>query len=181
MSNDLTSTPYLWVLNSPGILSETPVYIKQIYYLPSTQAHTVIFKQWDENSTVAAGTLNGKVGTITLTNTLTSTGNLPSSIADGHIFEIVASDGDADNIGKHVVETAGNDNAVVIHGDDWTNEATVTYSWATYATTAAMYMIANSGNTDAVQLNFGDKGRRFPNLTLEVIDGGTVYVYLLRY
>ena len=181
MSNDLTSTPLLWVVDSPGILSETPVYITKIYYLPGTQAHTLIFKQWNENSTVAAGSLNGKEGTITSAKTLTSTGNLPSSIADGHIFEITYSNGDQDNLGKKLVEAAGNGNAITITEDDWENEASIMYNWRTFATVPAAYLIANSGNTDAVELDFGYKGRRFPNLTLETIGSGSAYIYLSRY
>jgi hypothetical protein len=177
MSNDLTSTPNLWVLTEPGILSLTPVWIRKIIYIPNAEDNDLQFKQWDSNTTVAAGSLFLKTGTISSTNTLTSTGNLPSSIADGHVFRIVASSGDTDNIGYHVVETAGDANAVVIHGDDWADESDKVYSWETYATVTAMVYKAGATDASPIRDNFTPP-KRFPNLTLEIIDGGTAYVYL---
>lgn len=179
MGNNLTSTPHLWVLDEAGILSETPVVISKIIYVPTTVGDDLLFKEWDDNTTVAAGSLSGKVGNISSTSTFTSNGNLPSSIADGHIFEITSSSGTSDNYGKKLVETAGDDNAVVIHEDDWTNEtSSFTYSWRTFATVSSIVLKAGASDASPIHVDFGDKGRRFPNLTLETIDHGTVYVYL---
>lgn len=178
MANDLTSTPHLWVLDSPGILSEGMVHIAQIVYIPNALDDDLVFKQWDENTTVAAGGKENATGTITGTNTLTSTGNLPADVADGHIFEITATDGAAGNKGKKLVETAGDGNAVVIHEDDWTNEATKVYTWRTFATVPAIVLKAGATDKSPINFVFYPSGRRFPNLTLETIDGGTAYVYL---
>lgn len=179
MSNDLTGTPHLWILDEPGILSERPIIISKIIYIPDAADDDVLFKEWDESTTVAAGSLSGKVGNISSTSTFTSTGNIPSTIADGHIFEITSSTGTSDNYGKKLVETAGDNNDVVIHEDDWTNEATSeTYSWRTFATVSSIVLKAGASDASPIHLPFEGNGRIFPNLTLETIDAGTVYVYL---
>ena len=179
MSNDLTGTPHLWILDEPGILSEKPIIISKIIYIPSAADNDVLFKEWDENTTVAAGSLSGKTGTIGGVGTFTSTGNLPGTIADGHIFEIISSTGTSDNYGKKLVETAGDNNDVVIWEDDWTTEGPFVYSWRTFATVSSIVLKAGASDASPIHFPFGDKGRWFPNLVLETISAGTVYVYLL--
>jgi len=176
MANDLTGSPHLWILDSVGILSETPVWIERIVYIPAAAGNDLVFKQW-EGGEVANGTKDAKTGTIATNNTLTSTGNLPSDIADGHIFEIWKSSGAAANKAKRVVETAGDNNAVVIQEDDWTDETAI-YSWRTFATVNAIVLKAGASDASPIHFYFTEKGREFPNLTLETISGGTAYVYL---
>lgn len=180
MSNDLTGTPHLWILDEPGILSETPVVISKIIYIPTTADDDLLFKEWDKNTTVAAGSLSGKAGSMGATDTFTSTTNLPNTIADGHIFEITSSNGTSDNYGKKLVKTAGDNNDVVIWEDDWTTESNgLVYSWRTFATVNSIVLKAGASDASPIHLPFGDKGRWFPNLTLETIDNGYAYVYLL--
>ncbi len=180
MSNDLTSTPLLWVLDTAGkILVTRPVCIQKVIYFPNAAADTFTMKQWDESTVVAAGTANSKTGTITLTNVLTSTGNLPSTIEDGFVFEILGSSGAAGNIGKKLVKTAGDANAVVIWEDDWTNEASKYYAWQTFATVEAIMLRAGASDASPIHLDFGINGKWFPNLTLESIStSSSIRVYI---
>ena len=180
MSNDLTSTPHLWVLDGPGILSETPVVVSKIIFVPGAVDDDVLFKQWDESSTVALGTRSNTNATITGVGTITATTSpqLPSAVADGHIFEIYASGGESGNYGKKLVETAGTNTVVVIHEDDWDTEGPFNYCWRTFATTTALVLKAGPSDVSPITVDFGYTGRLFPNLTLETIDDGTVYVYL---
>jgi len=181
MSNDLTGTPHLWILDSVGILSETPVWISKIIYIPTTAADDLLFKEWNENTTVATGTKSGETAvSIASSSVLTVTGKLPSTIADGHVFEITATDGDTTNLGKRVVESnAGNDNSITIQEDNWQDESGKTYSWQTFATVNSIVLKAGASDASPIHVDFGVKGRRFPNLTLETIDHGYAYVYLL--
>lgn len=180
MSNDLTSTPHLWVLTEPGILTEEMVVISKILFIPVAAGNDLIFKQWNESSTVALGTRSNTSATISGVGTITATTttHLPSAIADGHIFEIYVSGGTSDNYGKKLVETAGDNDDVVIHEDDWTTEGPFNYCWRTFATTSAITMKAGAGDASPIQVDFGPNGRIFPNLTLETISAGTAYVYL---
>jgi len=42
----------------------------------------------------------------------------------------------------------------------------------------AITVKANSGDTNAVVLDFGDKGRRLPSLTVGTIGSGSAHIYL---
>ncbi len=79
-----------------------------------------------------------------------------------------------------MVKTAGTDDAVVIHDNDWTNEEDKTYSWTTYPTDNAIVLKAGASDASPIHVNFDEstRGKWFPNLALDVIDGGTVYVYI---
>ena len=101
-------------------------------------------------------------------------------MADGHIFHIKGSNGAAANIGRRVVEAAGDNNAMTIIEDNWTNEASKVYQWTTYDTSTSVVLKAGAADASAITVYFGDKGRRFPNLMCETIDGGTLYFYMLR-
>jgi hypothetical protein len=180
MANDLTSTPHLLVCDTIGIIAEKPIYVSNIYYVPSAVDDDVLFKQWDENAPVAAGTQSGVTGTITLGTTMTSTGNLPSTVADGHIFHILGSAGGAAaNVKRALVTTAGNNNAVVCSQAGYTNEASIVYRWTTYPTTTAIVLRCRNLDITMEQMTFNPP-RKFPNLSLETIDGGTVYIYLAQ-
>lgn len=180
MANNLTSTPHLWVLDEPGILTEEMVVVSKIIYVPSAVDDDVLFKQWNESSTVALGTRSNTNATISGAGTITATTttHLPSAIAIGYIFEIYVSGGTADNYGKKLVETAGDDDDVVIYEDDWDTEGPYNYCWRTFATTTALVLKAGPSDVSPIHVDFGPSGRIFPNLTLDTIDGGTVYVYL---
>jgi hypothetical protein len=181
MSNDSTSTPHLWTLDSVGFLKTGPIYVRKVVLIPNAANDEMLFNTWNEDSTVAAGTKKLKTGTITSNSIMTSTGNLTSAVADGYIFRILSSSGAAANVDRHVVETAGNNNAITVHHEDdsWTNEASKVYSWETYTTTRAMYLKAIT-DASLVQLDFGPKGRKFYNLCLETLTSSAkVDVYLV--
>lgn len=177
MGNDLTSTPNLWVLDTAGMLSTTPVWVRKILYVPNAASDDILLKEWDPETALAAGTKYIQTGSIASNNQLTSTGNLPSTIVDGSVFRITASSGAAANIDYHVVETAGDNDKIVVHDDDWTDESSKIYSWTTYLTHPAMVYKAGASDESPIRDSWSPP-KRFNNLTLETIDGGTLYVYL---
>jgi hypothetical protein len=170
----------VWTCDTVGIITENPIWITNALYIPAAISNAAVFRWYDVASPVAAGTAIHKTGTITLTNTLTSTGNLPSTIEDGFVFEITKSSGTSDNLGAKLVKTAGDANAVIIHEDDWTNEANKEYDWITYPSYTAIPLLTNDVTFRQMNIHFGDRGKRFPNLILESISGGTVYLYESR-
>ena len=181
MANDFTSAPLLWVLDTAGACRPGVHYIKKILFIPDALGDDVLFNTWDENTNITAGSLTGKTGAISSNSILTSTGNLPSDIKDGDIFKITVSSGAAENLDSHVVETAGDDDAVTVHHEDdsWTNEDPVVYSWETYYAYPAIVMKAGASDASPVQLQFSPV-LRIENLSLETLDGGTLYVYHAR-
>lgn len=183
MANDFTTTPNLWVLDTAGGFYHGIVYISKILYIPNAANDDVLFNTWDESKTVSAGTTAiavGLEGTITSNSIMTSTGNLTSAVADGYIFRILSSDGDSTNVTRRVVQTAGNDNAITVHHEQgsWTNEASKFYQWETYTAIPAIILKAGAGDASPIQIDYGPRGRRFNNLSLETIDGGTLYVHM---
>jgi hypothetical protein len=174
----------LWTLDSIGILSEKTVYVKKLVLIPNAANDEIIFRTWDENAAdkVAAGTKKFKTGTITSGTTLTSTGNLTSAVADGMIFHILSSTGAAANVGREVVTTAGNNNAVVCASAGWTNEATKVYSWTTYTTSVCMKLKAGATDASPTQLDFTDNPLKFTNLALDSITSSAVaQLYISQY
>ena len=183
MANDSTSTPLLWVLDTVGFLYTGVVYLSKIVFIPNAASDDVLLNTWDENTAnlVADGDRSLITGTITSTDTLTVAGtNLPAAIADGYIFNVTASTGTALNLGRRVVKTAGTNTAVVIHNDEWTDEAAKIYTWETYKTTTAIALKAGASDASPIQIDFGPKARRIENLCLETLTGGTLYVYHAR-
>ena len=178
MANDLTSTPNLYVIDSRGIIRTRPVCVSHMIYVPSAAADDITLYQWDENAPVSAGTKTSKAGAISATKTLTSTGNLSSAVAAGYIFHIRGSSGDQDNLGRKLVEVAGDDNAITITEDDWTNEDPIYYDWTTYPSTTAYILKAGASDASPIHKDFGERGRWFPNLACHVIDGGQLYIYI---
>jgi hypothetical protein len=177
MANDTTNQ--LWVLDSVGIITQSPVCVRKIVLIPNAANDVGQINVYSPSSPEAAGSLTGKTGTITLTNTLTSAGNLPSSIGDGDVFEIIDTSGAAGNKGKKLVKTAGTGDAVVITEDNWTNEASVVYSWNTYPAHMEFYIKAGATDASPCQLDFGIDGRWFPNMILETLStSARLHVYV---
>ena len=185
MSNDITSNPWLWTLDSIGILSEKTVYVKKLVLIPNAADDEIIFKTWNENAAdkVALGTDSLVTGTITSNTTLTTGGTyLPSAIEDGFIFHILSSSGNALNIGREVVTTAGSNTAVVCASAAWTNEATKVYSWTTYSTNICMKLKAGASDASPTQLDFTDNPLKMRNLSLDSISSSAVaQIYISQY
>ena len=181
MSNDLTSGR-VWVVDTVGIVTERAIYLRRIVMIPNAANDAANFVYWKgTDDTVSAGTLFNKTGTITSNSTLTSTGNLPSDVAAGYIFEITKSSGAAANVDKHLIATAGDTNAVIVTLADWTNEASKVYDWRTIKTYQAPYIKAGASDASPVTLDFGPECMRFPNLVLQSLStSAKLYLYLDR-
>ena len=179
----------VWIVDTIGIITRKPIVIQTAVFFPNTAADVATLYYWDESDTIATGIGDsGGVNTdITGNDTMTvdSGTELPNTITDGSIFEIVYTTGNTANLNKPmVVQTAGSDTAVVIHkipdADKWENEINKLYGWKTYQNRLAFHFIS-SAQKDQVVINFGPNGMRFPNLTLETITSETntkVYLYL---
>jgi hypothetical protein len=179
MSNYTTGR--IWVLDTLGIITKKPISVRKIVLYPNAAADAALLNWYDTNNPVAAGTLYTKTGTITSTTTLTSSGNLPSTIAVGYVFNITKTSGAAGNMGHRLVTTAGDTNAVVMaaSGDALTNEASQVYDWTTYPTHPAAGLLSQATSAVPYQMDFADVGFYIPNLILASISSNAkVYLYL---
>lgn len=176
MSNQ-TFPNLLWTLDTLGIITESPVCVQRIVFLPTTADHVCQFNYYDLGSVVSGAATVNTTGTIGSSKTLTSTNNISTSIVAGDVFEILASTGAAANVGKRLVESVTNNDAVTIVEDNWTDETKV-YCWTAYTGRIAAYLRAGASDASAVTLIF-DPARWFPNLVLATLSAGAVHVYIV--
>ncbi len=182
MSNILTGRK--WTLDTVGIISETPLFVKRIIYEPNAAGDVAVFNHWDEGvANCVSSTFYGLDFTATITSgtTITATTSvLTSTITAGSIFHIVASGGAAANLGRELVTTAGNNTVVVCSQAGWTNEATIKYTANVYNYRLAERILAGASDASPTTIFYGDKGRFFPNLILNSISTSSeVYIELV--
>lgn len=187
MSNSTTGK--IWKLTAAGLIKSHlagPVIIKHIIFEPNANADTFLLKYYDIETEIAAGVdeifSESETGEISSTDTLTISGGtfLPSTIVDGSVFEIVRSSGLTANVSvPALVKTAGNDTAVTVHDDPWTDEASVAgYSWKTYTSYDFLQGTVATITTLHYPLDGNGQGYKLPNLLLETITSGAV-LYIL--
>lgn len=182
-----STTGKIWVCDTVGIVKSTPVWIKKIVLYPNAAADLAVLNYWNPEATIAAGTgtimgLSGTVtGTITSTTTLTMSAGtyLPSTIADGTVFELTEGTGTSDNLRRPVLVTTAGNNTVVVSSDAvWTNESTKSYSWKTYQNYLFAKLLTAATEKQMIQMDFCHPFR-IPNLILETISSSAVvYVYI---
>jgi len=178
MSNNLAGDR-LWILDTVGLISESPVFIKQIIYIPSAAADDVLIKTYT-NTEVALGAGSNVSGTFsnpdgTSCRLVVAGTALPSAVADGYVWELTATSGDQDNKGKYLVKTAGNNTQADFWGQFDTAETKVC-SWKTYTSRTAIVLKAGASDASPITL---EEGWSLDNFILETIDGGTLYIYLM--
>jgi hypothetical protein len=176
MSNSVSGR--LWVADTVGILSNSAVCLQRIVFRPAAASQIMQLNSYQGSGQTVAANDSGGTGTITSTTTLTTTGLLPATITVGDVFHILASTGNSANIGKQLVTTAGDTNAVVCSQAGWTNEASKVYRWTTYPQRKEVYLTGGASDASAVTLDWGPNGRWFNNLILQTIGGGAVDLYL---
>ena len=179
----------VWAIDTKGIITHSPVWIRHIIYVPSAVNDDILFNEYQTGlqDAVTEGTKDNRVATITLGTTITAAvaADLPADILDGYIFHIRCGvdptwgAASANNDTKALVTTAGDGTIVVCSGAGWTNEAAYIYSWATYPTWQAFLLKAGASDASPIHLDYGPDGRRFQNLICQVIDGGTVYLHIM--
>ena len=176
-----STTTRVWTIDTAGaILTNNKIWVRKAVLHPNAGADSVLFNYYDVTAPITAGTKADKTGTITSTNTLTSTANLTNAVTDGSVFELLRTTGVATNLGRKLVETAGDNDVIVIHDDDWTNEASKVYSWITYTQRQALKIVSPGTEVVDQEIDFGPGGWEFPNLIIETLSANaTVDLYIL--
>ena len=176
-----------WVCDTVGIISKSPVRIKAIEIDPSAAGGLCLFNWWDEANPIASTKLFIPSATITGTNTFTdnnASANVLSNIfADGAVLKIFGhgengGSGAAANHTYHLIVTAGN-NDVVVTDVTLTNEAAKSYKIEAYPARTAISVTTPGTETVNEFRYFGERGIRFPNLTLETITNVTKAIIYL--
>jgi len=181
MANTLFNN--VWSLDTIGIVSETPVWVKGIMYYPNAVDGEFTLKSWDTGST----TLNSGVITYTITtstdDTITASGGtpLPSTWLDGNIIKCLSTTGSDTGV-SGLIKTAGNNTVVVVHYSPFTTEAAKVGSFACYPSYTAFKGKASKAADTETSMWFpfpGERGFEFRNLALDDLDTSDVIILYL--
>lgn len=183
MANSLYGN--VWVVNTPGIITERPIWLRGIMLYPTTDpANIFYFNAWDEGAPITGTDIWVPSATITGTNTFTNDDTaadvLTSAYADGAVLKIVRSSGLVANKKCHLIDTAGDNDAIVTKAS-LTNEAQVGYHIVAYPARVVLKCIMPYDNNEqSLWIPFdGEKGFGFHNLALEdITSGATAVLYL---
>lgn len=177
MANSMTGP--VWNLDSLGIITTSGVWIRSIIFYPNAEGDAAQFLWWDENSPAVTTTDVTYTITVSTDNTVTSTGNFPSTYADGKVVKIWKTSGS--DAGKYgLIKTAGNNNAFVTHLAPFTTEANKVGSFYCLNTyNAIKLMQPKDTNEHSLQISFpGPKGLWLPNLALDSLSSSaTIALY----
>lgn len=175
MANDVTGNPIY--IDTAGIVSTAPLWIKGILYVPSAAADTVTLKYWREDSPRA--TMIDKTASGTDSNTLTSTGNFEAAeVVVTDIIHIFRSS-TGNNTGRFAVTVRSSDDAIDVLPAGLTTESNKVYSWKTYASYPFAKILSQATDAKSEWLYFGNPGVKVPNLLVTALSTSSVlYVFV---
>ena len=165
--------------DTAGILSKTPLHILGINFVPAAVSDTFDLNYWDEANEVSGS--NRALGNCTITGTNTFTDAATGGVLTAarypatDVLKIFTTregggNGSTANHTYHLIETAGDDNAIVT-GTTLTNEANKSYKLACYPSRPFLNGLQPTAtNThESKYWYFGPYGFPVPNLILEAI------------
>ena len=175
----------VWYLDTEGVVTANPVYIRKIVLIPNAAADAATFTCWGPQSSepTVRTTMIGKTVTTSLTTTITSTGNFEATTEAlaNDIIEITKTS-TANNLGSWQIGTRSSDDAIIVDvgNSALSNDTGATYDWKVWKPAPVFKMVSPGTEKVAIQLDFGEKGFRFPNLAMHTLSTSAVlYVYVL--
>lgn len=177
----------VWVVDTVGIISKTPVRIMGIEVDPSAAGGLVLFNWWDEANAVSGA--NRALGNCTITGTNTFTDAATGGVLTAarypatNVLKIFGAgegggNGSTANHTYHLIETAGDNNAIVTAAT-LTNEANKSYKIDCYPARTAISITTPGTEVVNEWRYFGERGVWFPNLVLETSTNVTKTVLYL--
>ncbi|HUW46165.1 MAG TPA: hypothetical protein VMW50_10280 [Dehalococcoidia bacterium] len=169
----------LWKIDTSGVISTTPVWIKKIILYPNAAGDSVLFKTWDENSS-AKSTKYLQTTTTTANPYIQSTGNFTTTlVAAGDVIKVDYSS-TTNNMYTYSVASRDSDNQITVDGyPAITAEASKTYSWRVWTPTEFAYLIADGTEKKAFELDWTASPKNVPNMFVDTLTASAVvYVYL---
>lgn len=182
MANDLTRGNVL-IADTVGLLHKGRIFVKGFEFVPANAGDTFTLLQY-KTATPITNTKKQITGTISGTNTLTSTGNLSNIFAQFALLHIIKSTGsvlNTKNGGLFLITTAGDNNAIVSADAQnvLTNESSKVYDIEAFVGSVAYQALSPATDKQSIGRLFGDPGIEFENLALSVITSGAkLYLYL---
>lgn len=183
MANTLL-TQNVWYLDTEGVVTSNPVIVRKVILLPNAAGDSATFTQWGSQSSLPTvrSTMLGKTVTTTSTTTITSTGNFEAAEALANDIIEITKTSTGNNLGSWQIGTRSSDDAIIVDVGNGalTNEASKVYDWKVWKPAPAFKLVSPGTEKVAIQIDFGDKGFRFPNLAMNALSTSAVlYVYVL--
>jgi hypothetical protein len=166
-----------FVLNQVGIISKVPLWLRMAILYPNATADAAVFSSWDENATPV--TTEQLVSTATTTDPyIQSAGNFTSGkVTVGDVIKITYSaSGSNNNTYLVTVRDGGNGQVTVASDPAMAADSAKLYSWKIWTPTVEFKLLSYNatGVLLPAVLDFGDKGRWFPNLELASLSSSAV-------
>ena len=166
MANILTKR--ILSCDSLGIISPCKIVVRGIMFYPAAVDDAFQLKWWDEDNPTTI--LKSATYTITTStdDTITSNGNFSNAWADGNVIKCLKTTGSDWGV-YGLIQTAGDNNAVVIHLSPFTTEANKVGNFANYPTYNAFraHSTKFADSETSLWFPFCGNGFEFPNLALD--------------
>lgn len=184
MANTLNRLTY--TINVEGIISLHPVWVRKVVIFPSSTADKAVFVFWNEGDSPVS-TKNGETVTVTASSkTFASSGNFEQTDInpDTQIIKINYSATD-ENLYTMQIATNANNNTITVdalnsyHGTI-TDDSSEIYSWKVWDSHVAFTIKAPGTEKFSWELDFGDKGRWFPNLAMRTLSSSATLELFMR-
>ena len=178
MANSLVGD--VWYCDTLGILTSKPIWVRGIMYYPAAVDGECTLRWWAEDTTIDLLAKTYSVAT-SGDDTITSTGNFPDTWLDGNVVKIGETTGSDKNT-HGLIKTAGNTNAIVIHGSPFTQESNKVGDFYQFTSYVAFKAKASKAADTETSMWFpfgGERGFMFPNLAFDDCDtSDVVLIYL---
>jgi len=170
MANTLTTNPL--IINAEGVISEKPIWIRMVRVLPATIGDFITFTYWDEEGTPDHQfyTQSVVVSTLDFTN-----GSFVAGAPAENDIVYFYKTSTGNNKFRFQTATAGNDTKFVAdalnsHMGSVTDETMVACCKIWTPKVAFDFDTTVTPSIRPLTINFGEKGKRFPNLAVHTID-----------
>lgn len=165
----------VYYVDTAGIISQIPMWIKGILYVPHAITDVLDLNFWDEGNANTGShtfmTATASSGTVTDADTahdaLTSAAFPATSVV-----KVLGGSGSTTYHRYHLIGTAGNDDRIIIDGSTWGDEASKTYEIISYPARAFFNATCTGITNDFSSQYYHLGGVYVPNLIAETITSG---------
>jgi hypothetical protein len=161
--------------DTAGILSQGPLIIRGILYVPHAITDVIDLNFWDEANPTASSNLfmTATASSGTVTNDDTAADVLTSAAFPAtSVVKVIKGSGSATYHRYHLIGTAGNDDRFIIDGSTWGDETSKTYEIISYPARAFFNATCTGITNDFSSQYYPLGGVRVENLICETITSG---------
>ena len=177
----------MWVLDTPAVITDKPVWIRKIRLVPNAAGNAVKFTCWGAQST-AVQSKAAETATVSGANTIVSNGNFATGTINPFQVITITNTTTGNNMGRvserkatssYLILSNADNNTITVPASSLTNETSKVYTWDIFNTYESEYIVSPATGVVTEEQDYGDSMREFKNLVLESLTASAkVYVYL---